>query len=240
MLNHTSKYCTSVWIIPPCSRRWRRENWCRAYWRIPVSSASEEVWVGNTTVSDTDCSENTFCTQRRYHPISPLLYTCKVLTYLLSSIKPRANKAHASKQRGNRPARIQTRNVSDHKWMIYSYVMPHDVYADSADTEYWIESDSTHAHRSLSESDGCGRCRYAASSIASRTRWSLVRGWGPSGAPPYRGLRRIVVVDDGCRGCVARESWVIVCCSLADNGRISDCSSRLLDMSTTYSTQQHV
>jgi len=60
----------------------------------------------------------------------------------------------------------------------------------------------------------------------------LFRGWGPSGAPPYSGLRRIVVVDDGCGGCVARDNWLIVCCSLVDSGRISDCSSRLLDMST--------
>jgi len=91
------------------------------------------------------------------------------------------------------------------------------------------------AHRSLSESDGCGRWWYTASSIASRTRWSLLRGWGPRGAPPYRGFRRIVVVDDGCRGCVARDNWVIVCCSLC---RISDCSSRLLDMSTTENAPQ--
>jgi len=99
---------------------------------------------------------------------------------------------------------------------------------------------SSSTHRSLSESDGCGRWRYAASSIASRTRWSLFSGWGPSGAPPYRGLRRIVVVDDGSGGCVARDNWFIVCCSLAESGRINDCSSRLLDMSTAPRSTQNI
>jgi len=44
------------------------------------------------------------------------------------------------------------------------------------------------------ESDGCGRCRAADSSISSWKTCNRSSGWGPSGATPSTGLRRIADV----------------------------------------------
>jgi len=52
-------------------------------------------------------------------------------------------------------------------------------------------------YRIRCESDGWGRCRAADSSISSWKMWSRSSGWGPSGATPSTGFRRIA--DVACK-----------------------------------------